>query len=56
MGDSSKKGHTKIKSGDGFELGVYEAQPTGASKGAVVVIQEIFGVNKQLSRGSTQVV
>ena len=41
-------GHTKIKSGDGFELGVYEAQPAGAAKGAVVVIQEIFGVNKHI--------
>jgi len=41
-------GHTQIKSGDGFELGVYEAQPTGTAKGAVVVIQEIFGVNKHI--------
>jgi len=41
-------GHSKIASGDGFELGIYEAQPEGAAKGAVVVIQEIFGVNKHI--------
>jgi len=41
-------GHSKISSGDGFELGIYNAQPTGAAKGAVVVIQEIFGVNKHI--------
>ena len=41
-------GHAQIKSADGFELGVYEAQPTGTAKGAVVVIQEIFGVNKHI--------
>ncbi len=41
-------GHAQIKSGDGFELGVYEAQPKGTAKGAVVVIQEIFGVNKHI--------
>lgn len=39
----SKKG--QVRSLDGFELGVYQAQPQGEVKGAVVVIQEIFGVN-----------
>ena len=37
--------NTTITSADGFELGAYEASPEGATKGAVVVIQEIFGVN-----------
>ena len=30
---------------DGFELGAYHSTPSGQSKGVVVVIQEIFGVN-----------
>jgi carboxymethylenebutenolidase len=35
----------QIRSQDGFGLGAYEASPSGTPKGAVVVIQEIFGVN-----------
>ncbi|MGE0623033.1 MAG: dienelactone hydrolase family protein [Pseudomonadales bacterium] len=35
----------QLRSTDGFALGAYEAAPEGAPKGAVVVIQEIFGVN-----------
>lgn len=35
----------QITSVDGFTLGAYQAAPVGAPKGAVVVIQEIFGVN-----------
>ena len=34
-----------LAAADGFELGAYVAEPNGAAKGAVVVIQEIFGVN-----------
>jgi carboxymethylenebutenolidase len=34
-----------IRSNDGFELSAYRAEPEGPPKGAVVVIQEIFGVN-----------
>lgn len=37
-----------IKSSDGFELGCYCATPEGSAKGAVVVIQEIFGVNSHI--------
>ena len=37
-----------IKSSDGFELGCYCAASDGAAKGAVVVIQEIFGVNSHI--------
>ena len=29
---------------DNFALGAYVAEPAGSAKGAVVVIQEIFGV------------
>ncbi|NEU98415.1 dienelactone hydrolase family protein [Bradyrhizobium uaiense] len=38
----------KLKASDGFELGAYRADPAGAPKGAVVVIQEIFGVNHHI--------
>ena len=33
---------------DGFELGAYRADPAGKPKGGVVIIQEIFGVNKHI--------
>jgi len=39
---------TQIRSQDGFALGAYTAAPAGAAKGAVVVIQEIFGVNAHI--------
>jgi carboxymethylenebutenolidase len=35
----------QVRSQDGFALGAYEAVPDGTPRGAVVVIQEIFGVN-----------
>ena len=35
----------KLTASDGFELSAYRADPTGAPFGAVVVIQEVFGVN-----------
>ncbi|MBR0898359.1 dienelactone hydrolase family protein [Bradyrhizobium tropiciagri] len=38
----------RLKAADGFELGAYRADPTSALKGAVVVIQEIFGVNHHI--------
>lgn len=37
-----------LTSADGFELGAYRADATGTPKGAVVVIQEIFGVNSHI--------
>lgn len=37
-----------LTSADGFELGAYRADPDGAPKGAVVIIQEIFGVNSHI--------
>ena len=33
---------------DGFDVGAYVAEPEGQPKGAVVVIQEIFGVNQHI--------
>lgn len=38
----------QITADDGFTLGTYQAAPAGAPKGAVVVIQEIFGVNSHI--------
>ncbi|MFZ5738858.1 MAG: dienelactone hydrolase family protein, partial [Pseudomonadota bacterium] len=37
-----------LKAADGFELGGYQADPTGTPKAAIVVIQEIFGVNHHI--------
>lgn len=38
----------KLHAGDGFELNAYVAKPQGAPKAALVVIQEIFGVNAHI--------
>jgi carboxymethylenebutenolidase len=38
----------QLSAADGFELGAYIAEPADAPKGAVVVIQEIFGVNQHI--------
>ncbi len=43
MGDK-----TQIQADDGFALGAYVSKPQGTPKGAVVVIQEIFGVNAHI--------
>ena len=40
--------HRQLRAADGFAFGVYEAAPDGEPKGAVVVIQEIFGVNAHI--------
>jgi carboxymethylenebutenolidase len=37
-----------LTASDSFQLGGYRADPSGAPKGAVVVIQEIFGVNHHI--------
>jgi carboxymethylenebutenolidase len=39
---------------DGHKLDVYKAEPKGKAKGAVVVIQEIFGVNGNIRRIADQ--
>ena len=38
----------ELTAADGFKLGGYRADPVGAPKAAVVVIQEIFGVNSHI--------
>jgi len=38
----------KLKAADGHEPGAYYAAPKPASRAAVVVIQEIFGVNSHI--------
>ncbi|NPV22165.1 dienelactone hydrolase family protein [Bradyrhizobium aeschynomenes] len=38
----------KLTASDGFQLGAYRADPAVAAKGALVVIQEIFGVNHHI--------
>lgn len=41
-------GHINLRSADGFEPGAYVAEPAGDSRGAVVVVQEVFGVNSHI--------
>ena len=38
----------ELTSSDGHNFNVYEAVPSGNVKGAVVIIQEIFGVNQHI--------
>lgn len=40
--------NTELTASDGFKIGAYVAQPSGKAKGGVVVIQEIFGVNRHI--------
>jgi carboxymethylenebutenolidase len=40
--------HVRLSSADGFEFGVYQALPDGQPKGAILVIQELFGVNSHI--------
>jgi carboxymethylenebutenolidase len=40
--------HFTLTAADKHQLGAYRADPAGAPKGAVVVIQEIFGVNHHI--------
>ena len=40
--------HITLTAKDGHTLGAYRADPAGAPKGAIVVIQEIFGVNSHI--------
>lgn len=37
-----------LDTSDGYSVGAYVAEPEGTAKGAVVVIQEIFGVNQHI--------
>jgi carboxymethylenebutenolidase len=38
----------ELKAADGHKLAAYRAEPAGKARGAVVVIQEIFGVNSHI--------
>ena len=38
----------ELKAADGHKLAAYRAEPSGKPRGAVVLIQEIFGVNKHI--------
>jgi len=40
--------HLSLVASDSFNLGAYRADPSGAAKGGIVVIQEIFGVNHHI--------
>lgn len=40
--------HLKLTASDNHTLGAYRADPKGTPKGGMVVIQEIFGVNKNI--------
>jgi carboxymethylenebutenolidase len=38
----------KVKASDGHELSAYVARPNGQELGGIVIVQEIFGVNKSI--------
>jgi carboxymethylenebutenolidase len=38
----------KLKASDGFEFAAWRAEPQGKPRGALVVVQEIFGVNAHI--------
>lgn len=40
--------NVRLKAADGFAFGGYRAEPSGAAKAALVVVQEIFGVNHHI--------
>jgi carboxymethylenebutenolidase len=44
----------ELTASDGHTLGAYKAEPSGAPKGGVVVIQEIFGVNSHVRNVADQ--
>ena len=49
MDKGSGMGHfIELTAADGFKFAAYEARPAGQPKAAVVVLQEIFGVNAHI--------
>src|SRR5690606_22230384 len=38
----------QLKASDGHQLDAYVAEPSGKPRGAIVVVQEIFGVNSHI--------
>jgi carboxymethylenebutenolidase len=46
--------HLQLRADDGHTLSAYLARPEGATRGAVVVVQEIFGVTGHIERVADQ--
>ena len=44
----------ELTSGDGHKLSAYRADPSETPKGAVVVVQEVFGVNPHIRKMADQ--
>jgi carboxymethylenebutenolidase len=44
----------RLKAKDGHELDAYVAEPNGAAKGGVVIVQEVFGVTNHIKRVADQ--
>ncbi|GAA3750066.1 dienelactone hydrolase family protein [Terriglobus aquaticus] len=44
----------QLKAEDGNELAAYVVRPDGEPKGALVVVQEIFGVNRQIQKSTEE--
>jgi dienelactone hydrolase len=40
--------HLKLTASDGHKFDAYRVDPAGTPKGGIVVIQEIFGVNRHI--------
>jgi carboxymethylenebutenolidase len=48
MANDITGGMTTVTAADGFTLEAFRATPTGAAKGGLIVLQEIFGITDQL--------
>jgi len=48
MANDISDGMTKLTAVDGFTLEAFRATPTAASRGGLVILQEIFGITDQL--------
>lgn len=46
--------HLQLRAADGHQLSAYLVRPEGTARGAVVVVQEIFGVNSHIRRVAEQ--
>ncbi len=46
--EEGQRRERQLRAADGYAFGVYEALPAAPPKGAVVVVQEIFGVNAHI--------
>ena len=48
MNKDTAMGSIRLTAADGFSVSAYEVEPEGPTKGCVVVIQEVFGVNDHI--------